>query len=706
MQAINSLTEWLDHLRRLDVPQGVVHVGAGNGASSLGLKEWGVEHLVLIEADDALHGKLLQLASSQPGWSAHAAVLHDADGEADFYLASNPNENGLIAPDALRALWANIQVRDRRTVSAITLDSLLASEDIGTDQLNWLFVSCLPAVRILRGALKLLESLDVIVARVVLNDSLLPMAGVSRIELDAFLAGHGFGCVGYEEERHPGLGQAVYRRNWKSLVGRQRADFQAARASHERELEDLRHANEELVGALSRQREQHKQLLEMVSSQEDAAARAQGELVRVVAQRDAQTVYLRKWKALVRQRRAEFETVRAGHEAEIQEQKFANEELALALSRQQESYEQLVEIAKAHEVAAARAQEALTATVQEHARTVSLHLSEVETHARSLREGEVVIAGLQEDLRQANLLAESQAQLAVERGLQVNELTRLNEEQAQRLAKLEEETKVADRQWQAAAEVISQRDHQIAELTRTLQQHGERLARLQHEFDDAVRQSRSQAELMSKRDQQIAELSASLDEQTAARALMQREFDQAIQVREGQAQSSRRLIEELRGLAFARADQARAADELRADQVRAADELGAEVEQLRKALGEAQARVEAEQQRAKDEDSLRDELREARRTAALSVRLQALREADLKDLQGRYQVSVEAQQKQHELLGKLSERLNTASVYFHQLAVANSEAPTLTTGKRRPRRESPVKAAPIPLPAAKKGRKP
>jgi hypothetical protein len=666
MQVINSMARWLDHLRSLDMVQGVVHVGPGNGTSSLCFKEWGVERLVLIEADEALHSKLLQLTLGQAGWSAHAAVLHDEDGEAEFYLASNPNENGLIAPEALRALWANLQVRERRTVSATTLDSLLASQNIGTEQLNWLFVSCLPAVRILRGASKLLEGLDVIVARVVLNESLLPAPGVTRIELDAFLAEHGFDCIGYEEERHPGLGQAVYRHNWRSLVGRQRADFQATRASHERELEDLRHANEELARAQSRQREQHKQLLEAVRSQEDAAARAQNELVRVVAQRDAQTVYLRKWKALVRQRRAEFEVARAGHEGEVKAQRLANEELVLALSRQQENYRQLVEVAKAHEVAAVRAQEAMTATVEEHARTVSLHLSEVETHARALREGAAVITGLQEDLRQANLLAESQAQL---------------------LAKLEEETKVADRKCHAAAEVISQRDHQIAELTRTLQQHGEALARLQHEFDDAVQQSRVQAELTSKRDRQIAELSAALDEQTAAAARMQREFDQAIQVREGQAQSSRKLIEELRGLAFARADQARVADE-----------LGAEVEQLRKALAEAQACVEAE-------DSLRDELREARRTAALSVRLQALREADLKDLQGRYQLSVEAQQRQHELLGKLSERLNTASVYFHQLAVANSEAPTLTTGKGRARRESPAKAAPIPLAAAKAAKK-
>ena len=57
-----------------------------------------------------------------------------------------------------------------------------------------------------------------------------------------------------------------------------------------------------------------------------------------------------------------------------------------------------------------------------------------------------------------------------------------------------------------------------------------------------------------------------------------------------------------------------------------------------------------------------------RQTAALSIKLQALREADLRDLQARYQETLLSQNSQHQLLVKLSERLNKASSYFHRLA--------------------------------------
>ncbi len=65
---------------------------------------------------------------------------------------------------------------------------------------------------------------------------------------------------------------------------------------------------------------------------------------------------------------------------------------------------------------------------------------------------------------------------------------------------------------------------------------------------------------------------------------------------------------------------------------------------------------------------LQDDLRKSGQAASLSLKLQMLREADLKDLQTRYQASLAQEEHQHQLLTKLGERLSTASTYFNQIA--------------------------------------
>jgi FkbM family methyltransferase len=70
----------------------------------------------------------------------------------------------------------------------------------------------------------------------------------------------------------------------------------------------------------------------------------------------------------------------------------------------------------------------------------------------------------------------------------------------------------------------------------------------------------------------------------------------------------------------------------------------------------------------RERDQLAAEVVEARQAASLSMKLQTLREADLKDLQSRYETTRSIQQTQHELLVKLAEKLTVASRYFYPLA--------------------------------------
>jgi FkbM family methyltransferase len=96
------------------------------------------------------------------------------------------------------------------------------------------------------------------------------------------------------------------------------------------------------------------------------------------------------------------------------------------------------------------------------------------------------------------------------------------------------------------------------------------------------------------------------------------------------------------------------------------------LDQTNKTLNEHAKLVE---QSKKELGDLKMELVDAHRTASLTAKLLTLREADLRDLQDRYQESLSTQKKQHELLVRLGERLSAASTYFHQLA--NSQAVSL-----------------------------
>ncbi|MBK8025207.1 MAG: hypothetical protein IPK19_28425 [Chloroflexi bacterium] len=69
-----------------------------------------------------------------------------------------------------------------------------------------------------------------------------------------------------------------------------------------------------------------------------------------------------------------------------------------------------------------------------------------------------------------------------------------------------------------------------------------------------------------------------------------------------------------------------------------------------------------------------EEVRQARQTANLATKLQSLRQADLDDLQIRYQDALAIQDRQHQLMLQLNEKLRLAARYFHDLT-NNTAAP-------------------------------
>jgi len=273
--------DWLTPLRRLLPVEGVLHVGAGAGLAAERYADWDVAAAVFVEAEASRHSKLAAMLPMRLGWSHHAALLSDHPGEQDFYLASNPDESGILPPESLAGLWRNLKTLARRPLQATTLETLLAAWDGPTPALNWAVIDCLPALPVLRGAGRHLDGWDVILARVIFDERQLPGQGASKPELDVFLAAHGYRCLAFLEERQPAVGCAVYVRDWKATLG-------ARLAQAQQQIEQAAQARDEQARLAAQRQAELEQAAQARDEQARLAAQRQAELEQTAQARDEQ----------------------------------------------------------------------------------------------------------------------------------------------------------------------------------------------------------------------------------------------------------------------------------------------------------------------------------------------------------------------------------------------------------------------------------
>lgn len=233
------LLPWLDHLKELLPPEGVVVVGAGAGTGPwVGwLTRQEICDVVLVEGDEAQFRHLEEAVGDREGWRITGQVVGGETGSVVFHHASHGAESGLIDPEALRSLWPNIKTRRREERQSICLADLVEQGAYAT----WVIVNCFPAQPILEGAGGVLERVDVIVARVVLGDGV-PFGTGTREDLTRYLEPFSFRCVAVELERHPALGRALYVRDLQEVARKLRGE---ARRLKQR-VEEARSAVEEL----------------------------------------------------------------------------------------------------------------------------------------------------------------------------------------------------------------------------------------------------------------------------------------------------------------------------------------------------------------------------------------------------------------------------------------------------------------------------
>lgn len=194
-------------------------------------------------------------------------------------------------------------------------------------------------------------------------------------------------------------------------------------------------------------------------------------------------------------------------------------------------------------------------------------------------------------------------------------------------------------------------------------------AQHQAERDKVAQQAAEQQKLVADRDAQIGKLTLECNKQAELVIQHKAEWDKAAE-----------HLAELQKLAADRHAQIQKLTQERDEQARLVNEQATSLETLERQREESKKATEANVLVLTTEaenlrvncDRLQRELQESRQTASLSVRMQTLREADLKDLQARYQVALEKNEEQYQLLAKLGERLRTAAGYFHQLATSQS----------------------------------
>lgn len=209
-----SMTSWLDVLRAVLPPSGVLLVGAGIGdgpwvqwLQSRGVASEGVP-VHLVEGDEQQYQHLQHSLRAHTGWALRRGVVAASSGRVTFHRASNPAESGLLTPERLQQLWPHLDTEESIFEDAVTLDVL---EQEAEGKINWLVLDCLPAASLLQGGAQLLAGLDVVLVRVA-HDLPAELAADQQA-VDELLRAVGLRCINVQAERHPAIAHALYTRD-------------------------------------------------------------------------------------------------------------------------------------------------------------------------------------------------------------------------------------------------------------------------------------------------------------------------------------------------------------------------------------------------------------------------------------------------------------------------------------------------------------
>lgn len=198
----------------------LLHIGAGGpGMRFTEIVE--ANSYVLVEGDERRAERLALDYEGRQDVDVIQAVVANKEDEADFFKLSIADESGTLNAPALKAVWPNIETVDVLPVHAMSLSSLMNRKNISGGphvSPNWIVISCLQVSDLLIGARDVLESTDVIVARVVLTkpDHDTALHSSAHETLHSALVDVGFVKVLVHPEGNAKFARVVYVRDWKT----------------------------------------------------------------------------------------------------------------------------------------------------------------------------------------------------------------------------------------------------------------------------------------------------------------------------------------------------------------------------------------------------------------------------------------------------------------------------------------------------------
>ncbi len=539
-QPHTGLQQWLDHLSVLFPGEAVVHVGAGSGFAASRYAQWHVPQVMLFEADAGLARKIPDSISAHRGWIARDALVGASVGEQAFYVATNPNESGVIEPESLTFLWRNLRARERRMLPVTTVDTALVEAGWKSDVVDWLVVDCLPSLPVLQGAAGSLASCDVVLARVLLGSAAGP-AGAGVAEVDSFLAGLGFRSVARVEERLPALATAIYVRDWKrtrpaetsvadegvllreSAIAQARTDAEAMLASMADKLAD---ANERLATSEARA----EALAQLNRNQEQGIAAREAEVAELktmITERDTALAELRKGLTDKDAKVAEHNRLMAGMESQV-----ASLQAQLGRQTREHDDEALLQALQLAESKASLAQ-----AVQIQARLenrITEQQTRIDELTRGTQEQTELAAQRAEQVTQLNRACEELVQQATQRQARLDELARVVEEaasdkaaQASQMESLQTQLRVlqaakeeAEKAGGAIATELEQARQALRQREQSIEEANHRISALQAGLADAQLQRDEHASRMANEQARVQQM---LDGKSALDAALSRQ---------------------------------------------------------------------------------------------------------------------------------------------------------------------------------------
>ena len=298
-----------------------------------------------------------------------------------------------------------------------------------------------------------------------------------------------------------------------------------------------------------------------------------------------------------------------------------------------------------------------------------------------------LVSQIQSELQQAALALAEQQKHRTERDEQVRLLTHQRDEQLGATAAMKVELDNASQHAAKQLALIADRDGEIQRLLHERDEQGRIAAQRKVELDNLMEVRATLDKHIADHDAVVRKLTQERDEQTRLASERKLELDQSLlacaELQKHIAQHDvqlQKLLEQgdsdLKRVSLERDEFRNHANTLKA----AAERNEQERLQLAARITELESRVGAGTAQS---EGLRKELASEKQTASLAVRMQVLREADLKDLRERFQVLSERYESQHQLLTRLGERLNVASNYFHLLASGDVSSTDLSERLRQ-----------------------